>query len=326
MPSRPAAGVRALAPFQDGAAWAMLGSDAIREDPMADGFAHPEFLVSTDWLAAHLEDPKVVVLDCTTHLIPDPKITYTVKPGREDFEAGHIPGAQFVDIQADVSDPDALPMRFMAPQPEAMAAAMRRFGVNRGSRVVLYSTANLWWATRVWWLLRMIGFDNAAVLDGGFQAWAREGRPVETGPGRARREPGDVGVAQVRNLMVGKEAVQAAIGSAAVCTINALLPQQHSGAGGNSYGRPGHIAGSVNLPAAQLLDPATNRMLPADALREKFAAIGALDRRVIAYCGGGVAATADALALVMLGHEDVVVYDASLSEWAKDESLPMAVG
>ncbi len=292
---------------------------------MAQGFAHPEFVVSTEWLAAHLDDPKVVVLDSTMHLIPDPKITYTVQSGRADFEKGHIPGAQFVDIQADVSDPDALPLRFMAPKPEAMAAAMRRFGVSRDSRVVCYSTANLWWATRLWWLLRMIGFDNAAVLDGGFQAWAREGRPVETGPARGRA-PGDVAVGQVRALMVGRQAVQAAIGDAATCTINALLPQQHAGTGGNSYGRPGHIAGSVNLPAAHLVDPATNRLLPAEALRAKFAAIGALDRRVIAYCGGGIAATADALALVMLGHEDVVVYDASLSEWAKDEALPMAVG
>ncbi|MBX9699919.1 MAG: sulfurtransferase [Acetobacteraceae bacterium] len=290
---------------------------------MADGFAHPEFIVSTEWLAANLHDPTLVVLDGTTHLIPDPRITYTVKSGREDFEKGHIPGAQFVDLQEDLSDPAALPLRFMAPRPEALAAALRRFGVSRDSRVVLYSTANLWWATRVWWLLRMIGFDNAAVLDGGFQAWAREGRPVETGPGRPR-PPGDAQVVRVRDLMVGKDAVRAAIGDAAVCTVNALLPQQHAGTGGNSYGRPGHIAGSVNLPAAQLLDAATNRLLPPAALRDKFAAIGALDRRVIAYCGGGIAASADAWALVMLGHEDVVIYDASLSEWAKDESLPMA--
>lgn len=290
---------------------------------MADGFAHPEFRVDATWLAARVEDPAVVVLDCTTHLIPDPKATYTVLPGRADFEKGHIPGAQFVDIQADLSDARQA-LRFMAPPPEAIAAAMRRFGVGRASRVVLYSTANLWWATRVWWLLRMIGFDNAAVLDGGFQAWVREGRPVETGPGRAR-PAGDIAVGRVRALMVGKDAVLGAIGDGGVCTINALRPEQHDGTGGNSYGRPGHIAGSVNLPAAHLLDPATNMLLPAEVLRAQFGAVGALDRRVIAYCGGGIAATADAWALAMLGHEDVVVYDASLSEWAVDPALPMAV-
>jgi thiosulfate/3-mercaptopyruvate sulfurtransferase len=126
--------------------------------------------------------------------------------------------------------------------------------------------------------------------------------------------------------MVDKNAVKAAIGNGAICTLNALAPAQHTGSGGNSYGRPGRIAGSVNLPAAHLLDPATNAFLPADELRRRFESVGAMDRPVIAYCGGGIAASADALVLVMLGHPDVKIYDASLSEWAKDPTLPMEVG
>ena len=117
-----------------------------------------------------------------------------------------------------------------------------------------------------------------------------------------------------------------AIGKAEACTINALLPEQHAGTGGNSYGRPGRIKGSVNLPAAHLLDPETNEFLPASDLRRRFEAIGAFDKRVITYCGGGIAASADALALVMLGHPDVRLYDASLSEWATDPTLPMETG
>ena len=288
---------------------------------MAD-FVHPEFLVETDWLARHLDD--VVVLDCTTHLIPDPKITYVVKPGREDFGKGHIPGAQFCDVARDVSDTQQK-LNFMRPQPDDFAAAMRGFGISNTTRVVTYSTANPWWATRVWWLLREFGHDNAAVLNGGWQKWIAEGRDVETGPAKPP-EPGDFTVSQIRNLMVGKDAVKAAIGDAGVCTLNALLPAQHSGSGGNSYGRPGRIAGSVNLPAAHLLDPATNTFLPADELRRRMAQVGALDRPVITYCGGGIAASADALILTMLGHADVRIYDASLSEWAKDESLPMETG
>ena len=288
------------------------------------GFAHPEFLVETDWLAQHLGDPGVVVLDCTTHLIPDPKITYTVKPGREDFERSHIPGAQFCDVSRDVSD-TTRKLNFMCPTPEAFAAAMRRFGVGNGTKVVTYSTANVWWATRVWWLLRNFGHDNAAVLNGGFQKWSREHQSVETGPGTSR-PAGDFTVREVRNLMVGKQEVQAAIGDAAVCTVNAVLPEQHAGTGGNSYGRSGHIAGSVNVPAAHLLDPATNTFLPPDELRRRLGAVGALDRKVIAYCGGGIAASADAMILTMLGHDDVRVYDASLSEWAKDPALPMETG
>ena len=287
-------------------------------------FVHPEYLVSTAWLAAHLGDPGVKIFDCTTHLIPDPKATYQVVPGRADFEAAHIPGARFIDVQGDLSDPDHR-FRFMRPTPDAFALAMRRFGVNDTDRVILYATANFWWASRVWWLLRCFGHDNAAVLDGGLASWRREGRPVETGP-VAPAVPGGFTPRAARELMATKDDVLAAIADDGVCTINALTEAQHSGAGGNSYGRPGHIAGSVNLPAARLLDPATGAMLPAAALRERFGAAGALDKRVIAYCGGGIAASADALALTMLGHQDVRIYDASLSEWAIDPALPMETG
>jgi thiosulfate/3-mercaptopyruvate sulfurtransferase len=292
---------------------------------MADsGFVHPEFLVETDWLAAHLNDPDVVVFDCTTHLIPDPKITYQVVPGRADFDKAHIPGAQFVDMLRDVSDTSQR-LRFMRQAPDDFAAAMRRFGVNGTTRVIAYSTANPWWATRMWWLLRVFGHDNAAVLNGGWQKWAREGRPAEAGAARPR-PPGNFAVREVRDLMVDKSQVLAAVGDSAICTINALLPQQHAGTGGNAYGRPGRIAGSVNVPAAHLIDSETNTFLPPDALRAHFAAVGALDRPVITYCGGGIAASADALALVMLGHTDVKLYDASMSEWAVDPSLPMETG
>jgi thiosulfate/3-mercaptopyruvate sulfurtransferase len=286
------------------------------------GFVHPEYLVETEWLARHLTD--VVVLDCTTHLIPDPRITYIVKPGREDFEQGHIPGAQFCDVSRDVSDTSQT-LNFMRPLPEDFAAAMRRFGISNDTRVITYSTSNPWWATRVWWLLREFGHDNAAVLNGGRQKWTAENRELEAGPVRPR-PAGSFTVREIRNLMVGKDEVKAAVGNAGICTLNALLPAQHAGTGGNSYGRPGRIAGSVNVPAAHLLDPATNTFLPADELRRRLGAAGALDRPVIAYCGGGIAASADALVLTMLGHNDVRIYDASLSEWAKDPSLPMEIG
>jgi thiosulfate/3-mercaptopyruvate sulfurtransferase len=289
-----------------------------------EGFAHPEFLIETGALERQLGDPDLRILDCTTHLIPDPKVTYQVVPGRADFEKGHIPGAQFVDLQGELSDKSHR-FRFMLPSAEAFAAAMRRFCVGDGTRVVLYSTANPWWATRVWWMLRVFGCDDAAVLNGGWQKWSREGRPVETGPAKSH-PPGHFVVREQRPLMVGKEAVLQAIGDGAVCTINALSPEQHAGTGGNSYGRPGHIKGSVNLPAAHLLDPATNEFLPPEELRKRFATVGAAEKPVITYCGGGIAASADAFVLVMLGHPNVKLYDASLGEWATDPSLPMETG
>jgi thiosulfate/3-mercaptopyruvate sulfurtransferase len=290
---------------------------------MAD-FVHPEFLVETDWLERNLTDPNLVVLDCTIHLIPNPAITYDVVPGREDFEKGHVKSAQFCDVSRDVSD-TTHKFRFMRQAPGDFAAAMRRFGVGDDTKVILYSTTSPQWASRVWWLLREFRHDNAAVLNGGWQKWSREGRPSETGAGTPRAA-GTFTVKQPRDLMADKDAVKAAIGDGAVCTLNALAEAQHRATGGNTYGRPGRIAGSVNVPAAHLLDPATNTFLSADALRQKFAAAGAMDRAVIVYCGGGIAATADALALTMLGHTNVKVYDASMSEWAKDDTLPMETG
>lgn len=287
-------------------------------------FAHPEYLVDTAWLAAHLDDPGVVVLDATTHLIPSAGAGYTAQPGRADFEQGHLPGAQFVDLQADLSEPGHQ-FRFMLPSAERFAASMARLGVGDATRVILYSTANVWWASRVWWLLRVFGHDNAAVLDGGFQKWSAEQRPVETGAGTPRAA-GQFTARAPRPLMADKNEVLAAINNGSICTINALRPEQHTGTGGVHYGRPGRIAGSVNVAATNLLDPATNEFLSAEELRAKFEAVGAMDRSVITYCGGGIAASADALVLTMLGHKDVKLYDASLSEWVKDPSLPMEAG
>jgi thiosulfate/3-mercaptopyruvate sulfurtransferase len=291
----------------------------------SEGFVHPECLVETEGLAAHLGDPELRIFDCTIHLIPNPDIGYTVKPGREDFEKGHIPGAQFIDLQGDLSAPHPH-LRFMLPSAPDFAAAMGRFGVGERSRVVLYSTTTPQWASRVWWMLRNYGFDNAAVLNGGFQKWAREGRAVETGPARSL-PPATFVVRADRKLMVDKEAVLGAIGDSAICTINALSGPQHAGTGGTVYGRVGRIAKSVNVPAAALLDPQTGAYLPAPQLRAKFDAVGAFDKKqVITYCGGGIAASSDALVLTMLGHPDVRLYDASMSEWSNDPSLPMETG
>ena len=285
-------------------------------------YAHPEFLAETEWLEQNLGD--VVVLDCTTHLVPNPAVTYDVVPGRKEFEAGHIKGAQFCDVSRDVSDPSHK-LRFMRQAPKDFAAAMRRFGVSDATKVILYSTTSPQWASRVWWLLREFGHDNAAVLNGGWQKWSRENRPIETGAGTPRA-PGTFSAKPGRGLMAGKGAVLAAIGDGQICTLNALAEAQHKAVGGNTYGRPGRIAGSVNVPAAHLIDTVTNTFLPPDDLRKKFEDVGAMDREVIVYCGGGIAATADAFILTMLGHRKVRVYDASMSEWAKDDSLPMETG
>jgi len=285
---------------------------------------HPEYLVSTEWVEAHLSDPDVLVFDCTTRIVPDAETIYRTEPVIERFLEGHIPGAQFIDVQKDFSD-NTHRYKFMLPPAEQFAGKAEAFGVADGKKVILYSTMDPWWATRVWWLFRVFGFDNVAVLDGGFDKWARESRPLETGIARPRAAGQFKPV--LRHHMVAERAeVLAAIGDGAVCTISGRLPSQFAGIDGNSYGRPGRVPGSVNVPAASLLDPETKTYLPIDALRERFAHLPLEGKRIIAYCGHGIAASADAFVLAMLGHDNVAIYDASLSEWAADDTLPIAVG
>jgi thiosulfate/3-mercaptopyruvate sulfurtransferase len=287
-------------------------------------WAKPQLLVETDWLAAHLDDPELRVLECTTILHPRPEGGFRAESGRATWAAGHIPRSGFADLTGDLCDRTSK-LLYMMPPAEQMAAVMGRLGVGEGTRVVLYDRAVNMWAARVWWMLRAVGFDAAAVLNGGWRKWTVEGRPTSTEP---CAYPAARFVAQPRpDLFVGKDAVLAGLGHRATCVVNALSEAQHRGVGGVAYGRPGRIAGSANVPAQSLVDPATHAYLPAAVLRERFAAAGVLDAgRVITYCGGGIAASSDAFVLTLLGHDAVSVYDASLSEWAADPSLPMETG
>jgi thiosulfate/3-mercaptopyruvate sulfurtransferase len=288
-------------------------------------FARPQHLVETDWLAKHLGDPGLRVLECTVFLHPaDAPGGVRVESGRAKWDEGHIPGAGFVDLQDELSDRTST-LRFMMPPAAQFAAAMGRAGVGDGVRVILYDRAVNMWAARVWWMLRAFGFDDAAVLNGGFTKWTVEGRPVATDTGGS---PARTFTPRPRTaLMTDKAGVLAALGESGACVLNALSEEQHRGTGGNTYGRPGRIPASVNVPARDLVDPATHAYLAPDVLRAKFQAAGALDaRRVVTYCGGGIAASSDAFVLTLLGRDDVAVYDASLSEWAADASLPMERG
>jgi thiosulfate/3-mercaptopyruvate sulfurtransferase len=284
----------------------------------------PGLLVDAAWLHTHLGEPRLRVFDCTTHLAPDPITTFRAESARADWERGHVPGAAYIDLQGTLSDP-ASGLRFTMPSAERFAEAMSALGVGDDSRVVLYSATSSWWATRVWWMLRAFGFDRAAVLDGGWEKWTAEGRPICTAPcayPRARF------VARPRPLLLAnKDEVLAATHAADVAIVNALTRQQHTGEGGVHYGRPGHIPSSVNVPYSELIDRETNTFRPPAEMRAILERAGVLSAgRVITYCGGGIAATGVAFALALLGRQDVAVYDGSLSEWCADPSLKMATG
>jgi len=285
---------------------------AVEQPPPMDS------LVSTDWLSRHLDDPDLVVLDCSVRVEMDEGGGFQVLSGRADYDAGHIPSAAFADLMGDLSDGES-PYRFAPPTPESFAAAMGALGVGDDSRVVLYDASGSAWAARVWWMLRWIGFDRAALLDGGLGTWKAEERPLSTEP--AARPARQLTPAPRPELIADRDEVLAAVGDESVWIIDALPVESYRGEMA-MYGRPGHIPGASNVPALSLLDE-SGRYRPHDELAAMFD--GDRNARAITYCGGGIAASSDAFIMTRLGFTDVAVYTASLQEWAADPANPMVV-
>ena len=281
-------------------------------------YTNPQYLAETDWLAQHLEDSEIRIID--------------LRPEAEYLE-GHIPGAVFFDMarpSGGLSDANAT-FPFTWPKEAQFEAVMRQVGVRNDSRVVLYASTptkgmdGIMWCTRAWWVMHHFGVQ-CAVLNGGWEKWVAEGRTVSTSPGSY---PATAFIADPhwRQGLANKEDVLAALqepGSA--CVVDSLSVESYSGTEQFSYGagRKGHITGAVNVPAYSLVDQDTGLFASANDMRVHFEKAGALSvDKVITYCGAGIAATVDAFALALLGHANVAVYDNSLFEWAADQSLPM---
>lgn len=279
------------------------------------------FLVDTDWLHAALPDDNIRVYDCTTILRPDPEKTFVVESARGAYDEAHIPGAGFLDLQSTFSDQDSN-LRFTLPSEQQFARAAGGAGISNSHHVVLYSTTNPMWATRMWWMFRIFGHEDVSVLDGGFGKWIAEGKPTTTD---APNHPATSYTASKDlDRVADKDKVLAAIEDDNTCVLNALSREQFRGEGSN-YGRPGRIKNSENLPWSELIDMETGCFLDEDTLRERLGSTSAHDAdKVITYCGGGIAASVNLFALALLGHEDkVALYDNSLSEWANDHAVPM---
>jgi thiosulfate/3-mercaptopyruvate sulfurtransferase len=282
-------------------------------------YAHPEALVSTEWLAAHLADPHVRVLDSS---FKQPGVTPTA---REDYEAGHIQGAVFFDID-DVAEPGtSLP--HMIPSAERFAAKMAERGVGNADKVIVYDANGLSSAGRAWWLLRLFGHDNVALLDGGLPKWKAEGRPLETKapaiPARqfsARFDPA---------LVRDKAAVLANVASKREQVVDARSAGRFDGSAEETWPgrRRGHIPGSRNLSFDQMTDPQTKQLKSVEELHKLFAEAGvALDRPIVSSCGSGVTACALAFGLYLIGHERTAIYDGSWSEWGLPDGPPIETG
>jgi thiosulfate/3-mercaptopyruvate sulfurtransferase len=282
-------------------------------------YAHPEALVSTEWLAAHLGDPLVRVLDSS---FKQPGVTPTA---RTDYDEGHIPGAVFFDIDDVAAPGTSLP--HMIPSPERFAAKMAERGIGDDDRVVVYDANGLSSAGRAWWMLRLFGHANVALLDGGLPKWKAEGRKLETSapvipPRRftARFDPA---------LVRDKAAIRSNIAAAAEQVVDARAAGRFEGTAEETWPgrRRGHIPGSRNLPFDRVTDSQTHQLKDAEALRQLFAAAGIrLDRPIVTSCGSGVTACAVAFAAHLIGHPGAAVYDGLWAEWGLPGDTPIATG
>jgi thiosulfate/3-mercaptopyruvate sulfurtransferase len=275
-------------------------------------------LVTTDWLAAHLSDSNVRVVDGSWHM---PQLR---RDPRAEFAQAHIPGAAFFDIDAIADHSTDLP--HMLPSPEEFARAVGALGIGDGDRVIVYDVRGVVSAARVWWTFRAFGHDDVAVLDGGLPRWRADGHPVESGVSSptprtftARPRPDLVrDLARMReNLRAPREQV---LDARSAGRFAGTEPEPRAGL------RGGHIPGSRNLPYDRLYRPDGTLLPPAD-LKVAFETAGVdLGRPVVTTCGSGVTASVLALALHTLGRRDVAVYDGSWTEWGGRDDTPIARG
>jgi thiosulfate/3-mercaptopyruvate sulfurtransferase len=284
-------------------------------------------LVDVETLRAQIGDPTLRIIDSTVRSWRTPDGGgYLSESGRGAYEQAHIPGATFADILLELSDPES-PLPYTLPSTERFASTLGRLGVGPGTHVVAYAQESPVWATRLWWLLRFFGFDDVSVLDGGLTAWRAAGYELSVGP--SGYPPATFPATRQPQLLATRDDVETAIGRGDhdLCLINALSPAVFRGEDAAGYARPGRLPGSVNVPYTDIIESESTRFKPVPEIRQRLELAEALDRpAVIAYCGGGISATADVFALSLLGRSDVKLYDGSLSEWAMHPALPLEVG
>ena len=287
-------------------------------------YTNPDYLWSPQQLHEHLDDANLRLFDVSVFLVPQGD-NFVAQSGAASYADAHIPGAAFLDQLTRLSVTDA-PLRFTLPPIEHLSQAFADAGIGADEKVVFYSSGHFMWATRAWWLLHHCGHSNCAVLDGGLPGWRAAGYGVETTPNSYA--PAKF-AATPRAVFADVEQVAATCEADTHVTVNALTPGMYAGTSPISYGRPGHIPGSINLPYDSCMQRRDDveTLLPAAELAQVLEAKGMLGTKpVITYCGGGIAATVDAFSCLLLGKTDVAVYDGSLGEWVSDPARPMTVG
>ncbi len=277
-------------------------------------------LVSTEWLAARLNNPNIRVADVRWYLLkPD--------QGREEYQEGHIPGAIYFHIDHDLAMPPYQgPGRHPLPTPEKFAEIASRAGIGRSTHVVAYDSAGGSVAARLWWLLCYFGHDNVSLLDGGITQWTAEGRPLQKEiPSYPRT---NFTSKPHRDWVVDQAAVDALRNHRGTLLLDARIAERYEGKTEPIDARPGHIPGAKNTPlAANLRAPNDPRFLDANQLRQQFDQLGAnRAEKVVVYCGSGVNACQNIFALELAGYKNALLYEGSWSDWSRNPDLPAAMG
>jgi len=269
-------------------------------------------LVSSNWLDKHLDDPDLVILDCSNSAaLRSNADGYVTVSGRDIWKQGHIPGSNHADFTDKLSG-DKKRFRNTLPSPAQFVSAMGELGIGDDSRVVLYDNSNSMWAARVWWMLRWVGFDNAAILDGGFEDWKLWGRSVSITLPSTKLQTLTLNCRP--ELFVTKQVVMNSLDDRSICLIDALSEAQFKGEQ-SDLGLSGHIPGAINIPATSLLDPDSGRYLSEGHLASLFS--NNRSERIILYCGSGIAASSNAFVMSCLGYNNVSIYMPGLQEWIR---------
>jgi thiosulfate/3-mercaptopyruvate sulfurtransferase len=283
------------------------------------GYVNPEALVGTEWLAERLKAPDIRIVDASWYM-PAQK-----RDAKAEYQAEHIPGAVFFDIDDIADDSSGLP--HMLPSPEKFSSRVRKLGLGDGSRIVIYDgSGQLIASARAWWMFRAFGHRDVAVLDGGLPKWKAEGRPLEDLPPAPRERHFTARLDQT--LVRDAEQMIANLGSRREQVLDARSPGRFRGTEAEPRAglRGGRIPGSFNLPYGSLF-AADGTVLPAEALKVRLQESGIdLNRPVAATCGSGVSACVLAFALHLIGHRQFAVYDGSWTEWGTRADTPVEAG